>query len=481
MINGIFSNLRFFYLNNKKVQENGLIWILIFPFFWGIAIFISILVASFILLTILVAFGYQIDPDSAQPNRIHFFIWLVLFFAFIRFVYKGIKKSNLDTINNASGWTNENLFEIRAVQQGLGKALYSKDELQRWLDSTEKSIHRLYDETRKSRAPNFIIEALSNMHSDFISVRDMFERNPRKSHEFLRSMIDSNILCIPDSQLGAFIYNTDTATVPDYKNLPDRLLCYVLFFSAKIGGEIQPLNQHLDSFFEKYEHLRITGTSKVLFDLSINSAAGISKLDEELKKAYLLQRELNQALVNARTKLKLVPASRRWQRSARLSSVLAFIGLVPFLLMLVGLPTLLWLNWRSISSVFVQFIYTQDQAEIAAIERWQNFFTNAPWATFVFVTVPALLFAWILKHFSRIFIQNMNLASDAGRRAALVDVYSRIVSDPDLNKDGSSITDEQKKIIFEAIFRPRDPRHTDDGIDHLSFEKVVQTVKGKSE
>jgi len=73
------------------------------------------------------------------------------------------------------------------------------------------------------------------------------------------------------------------------------------------------------------------------------------------------------------------------------------------------------------------------------------------------VTVPALLYAWLLKNISRIFLRNLNLADDADHRRSLALTYMGLVQD-----EKRPTTDQDRAIILNALFRPIPP-HTGDG------------------
>lgn len=74
------------------------------------------------------------------------------------------------------------------------------------------------------------------------------------------------------------------------------------------------------------------------------------------------------------------------------------------------------------------------------------------------ITIPALLYAWLLKNVSRIFIQNLNLADDAAHRRSLALTYMGLLQD---QKHAAS--DQDRAIILNALFRPIPPQTADEG------------------
>lgn len=74
------------------------------------------------------------------------------------------------------------------------------------------------------------------------------------------------------------------------------------------------------------------------------------------------------------------------------------------------------------------------------------------------ITVPALLYAWLLKNVSRIFIQNLNLADDAAHRRSLALTYMGLLQD-----EKHPASDQDRAIILNALFRPIPPQTADEG------------------
>ncbi|WP_119309657.1 hypothetical protein [Cohaesibacter haloalkalitolerans] len=222
------------------------------------------------------------------------------------------------------------------------------------------------------------------------------------------------------------------------------------------------------------------------------------------------------AIQRAENKLKLRPANQSWQTNARNNAFMALIGLSPFII----IPIMLLWNWGSIGEFLTgltqspldKVVTASDQLwklsnitgapkelapqieqaertlretkdallllsksdsskEIFAtpLQHYAMMLKDAPWTSLVFVTVPALFFMWILKHFSRIFVQSFNIRNDANYRAALSEIYSYIDTD-------NKLTADQKRIVFEAMFKPRNVTHNDDGVPISVLESAVSAA-----
>lgn len=66
-----------------------------------------------------------------------------------------------------------------------------------------------------------------------------------------------------------------------------------------------------------------------------------------------------------------------------------------------------------------------------------------------FITLPTLAFAWLLRHVSRIIVQNLSLQADAQLRGTIATTYSALVSD-------QGGTTPELAIALNALFRPVD-------------------------
>src|SRR5581483_8450919 len=65
------------------------------------------------------------------------------------------------------------------------------------------------------------------------------------------------------------------------------------------------------------------------------------------------------------------------------------------------------------------------------------------------ISIPALLYAWLLKNVSRVFLQNLSLADDADHRRTLAITYLGLAENPKL-----AVMDSERALILNALFRP---------------------------
>lgn len=74
------------------------------------------------------------------------------------------------------------------------------------------------------------------------------------------------------------------------------------------------------------------------------------------------------------------------------------------------------------------------------------------------VTVPTLAIAWLLRHISRIFVQNFTQRHDALNREMLAYTYLSLAENKDME-----IGENERALILNALFRPAAPNAGDEG------------------
>jgi hypothetical protein len=74
------------------------------------------------------------------------------------------------------------------------------------------------------------------------------------------------------------------------------------------------------------------------------------------------------------------------------------------------------------------------------------------------VTAPALLYAWMLRQVSRIYTRSFDLAVDAKHRKALATTYLGLAENTKIG-----VTQTDRAIVLQALFRPQPPHTSDDG------------------
>jgi hypothetical protein len=67
----------------------------------------------------------------------------------------------------------------------------------------------------------------------------------------------------------------------------------------------------------------------------------------------------------------------------------------------------------------------------------------------VFITIPALAVGWLLRHVSRLIIQSLSLAADAGLRGTIATTYRALSND-------RTASEAEVALVLQALFRPID-------------------------
>lgn len=75
----------------------------------------------------------------------------------------------------------------------------------------------------------------------------------------------------------------------------------------------------------------------------------------------------------------------------------------------------------------------------------------------ILIAFPTVLVLWVLRHISRIYITNQKLAEDAAFRAIQTETYLALMAD-----DGSEVSEDDRFLILNALFRPIDSAGSDD-------------------
>lgn len=72
-----------------------------------------------------------------------------------------------------------------------------------------------------------------------------------------------------------------------------------------------------------------------------------------------------------------------------------------------------------------------------------------PLGNLVVVTIPALLFFWILRFIARVFVTNIQRQQDAHERATMAQTYLSLIAEGD-----KAATDQERVLVLNALFRP---------------------------
>ena len=137
-------------------------------------------------------------------------------------------------------------------------------------------------------------------------------------------------------------------------------------------------------------------------------------------------------------------AATYWSDRAKRAWWAGVCSFVAFTTMVIGPLALGYANLDALKAFIIEIgTTTQGQLSLTPI---------------VAITVPVLAYGWILRHISRLFIQSFAQADDARYRNVMTMTFLG------LSKDKTSgVTDAERGIIINALFRPTPPNAAEDG------------------
>lgn len=147
--------------------------------------------------------------------------------------------------------------------------------------------------------------------------------------------------------------------------------------------------------------------------------------------------ELDEFKRKVRIDVGLEEPTNFWTEKADGHRTAAIIFGVVFLLAVIGM--VLWIDMSAVDLVADAVERIVGNREAAALSL----------VPIAFITVPALAFAWVLRHLSRIIIQNLSLEADARLRGTITRTFKALAADRAMN-------DAELAIALQALFRPID-------------------------
>ncbi len=127
--------------------------------------------------------------------------------------------------------------------------------------------------------------------------------------------------------------------------------------------------------------------------------------------------------------------SRHWQKVASVGNRYAFLSLVTFVFLLAAPTALIAVKWSAVSG-YIDHVLDITKGTISV-------------ASLVVFTVPVLAYGWLLKHVSRIFAQNLLIASDAEHRRVMAITFLGLAK-----RKSVGIAEQDRALILNALFRP---------------------------
>lgn len=167
-------------------------------------------------------------------------------------------------------------------------------------------------------------------------------------------------------------------------------------------------------------------------------------MEKQFDKLYADKKKLIENLEELfRKKIPVEEAATYWSNASLLKSRQWTVWLTVFVLLTLLPLGLIIFFWNTVADAVVRITSTNGNIALGGVAA---------------ITVPALLYGWLLKNVSRMFVQSLMLAEDAAHRRLLTMTYLGLAKEPQLH-----ITDNERAIILNALFRPMPPYTSDDG------------------
>lgn len=216
---------------------------------------------------------------------------------------------------------------------------------------------------------------------------------------------------------------------PDGVSLPLTLLKIVLQFNPNVATTADIVSAS--------ESLRIANnTTASIEQARLDAQVSLDEMRDAFAK-YVDEktRELNELHELYEKHLILQGPSRHWQKVASMGNRYAFFALVAFVVLLAAPAILIWAEWSAVSG-YIDHVLDITKGTISV-------------ASLVVFTVPVLAYGWLLKHVSRIFAQNLLIASDAEHRRVMAITFLGLAK-----RKSVGIAEQDRALILNALFRP---------------------------
>lgn len=222
-------------------------------------------------------------------------------------------------------------------------------------------------------------------------------------------------------------------------------LTEVLNTNPKRSAQNAQYEQIIETALDTHERLEIQlgeaketsdDATEILNDFKIQSQNEIKALRDMLAKTLVDEAKKTSDLEEeVRKRLLLEAPTKYWtEKEARHNRVA--IGFSVLFVVIVG-AGVYWLTHGGITTVTTAATALGLKEGIGAL------------IPLAFITVPTLAVAWLLRHVSRIIIQNLSLAADAGLRGTIALTYSALTHKGETNAG-------ELALALQALFRPID-------------------------
>ena len=219
-------------------------------------------------------------------------------------------------------------------------------------------------------------------------------------------------------------------------------------------SDLSSIRIHLSAATENLEHSKALLLSvrdeidRVTEDHSANAELVTNWLQttQQQLKDFQLQKvaELDQIRDLYHSKMQTEAAAIYWRNKARAHRWIAWPSLLAFVAMVAAPMAAGWFHFDALKAFLIELTAaTADKFSLTPV---------------VALSIPVIGYGWLLRHVSRLFVQNLTLADDASYRRVMSMTFLGLAKDP-----ASGISDAERGIILNALFRPAPPNASDEG------------------
>ncbi len=144
------------------------------------------------------------------------------------------------------------------------------------------------------------------------------------------------------------------------------------------------------------------------------------------------------------TYLVLQGPSRHWRSVASRATKIAIAAFIVFAALLAVPALTIWRHWDSVVA-FLDHVIEESRGTFSI-------------ASLVVFTIPFFAYAWVLKHVSRVFNQNLLIGADAEHRRVMAVTFLGLA-----RRKSVGIGEEDRTLVLNALFRPSPLTPQDDG------------------
>lgn len=363
-------------------------------------------------------------------------------------------------------------IEVGCVEQGLTPKIMSVSEAIEWFQR-EQTLWAAF-QSSKDPAVSGKFEStseLSKIYDEGIAkiISALKQNNPNPAGKYFIQSSNYNLLIV-QSRLGEAVFSLEDITTKSITALSlsrawrprrnediDLILVRstLLASNALIStSDINRIEHFLESSKENLDQSKsLLGSIRdeidtIAEDHSSNSERVASWLQNTQRQLTDFQEqkiaELDQIRDLYHSKMQTEAAAVYWRNKARAHRWIAWPSLLVFVAMVATPMATGWLHFDALKAFLIEITAaTADKFSLTPV---------------VALSIPVVGYGWLLRHVSRLFVQNLTLADDASYRRVMSMTFLGLAKDP-----ASGISDAERGIILNALFRPAPPNAGDEG------------------